>query len=60
MEIQEYPATHILREINFGELKTSKTVIWTILEALNFDFGAIFANLTFSKIKFQTYQNCHK
>ena len=45
---------HILREIDFGKSKTSLIVIWTILEALNFDFCEI---LHVSRAKI--VQNCN-
>ena len=33
-----FSVTQILREINFGELRSSKNAIFAILGALNFDF----------------------
>ena len=36
-KFQEFSATQILREINFGYLKPQKTTILTILAALNLD-----------------------
>ena len=39
VEISGFSAIHIFREINFDHLKTSKTVIWTTLVVLSFDFG---------------------
>ena len=41
-KLQNFSATEILREINFGHVEVSKTAIWTIYPALNFEFLAIF------------------
>ena len=52
-----FPATQILREINFGWFQKVKTVIFTILETLNFDFLKIsqlkMCKIT-KKLKFRT------
>ena len=32
----DFPITHILREINFGDSKSSKTTVFAFFEALNF------------------------
>ena len=50
-----------LREINFGHFDPSKTAILTIWETLNFEFLRTFDIFKFgiySKIKFQSLQNC--
>ena len=39
MEITGFSATQILRENNFAHFRVSKTVIFAVFEALNFDFG---------------------
>ena len=36
-KFQDFFATQILREINFGHFEAQKTAILTILTALNFD-----------------------
>ena len=43
-KFQDFCTTHILREINFADSRTSKTVIFEISEALNFMFGKIQAS----------------
>ena len=40
----DFSISQILREINFGDSKTAKSAILTLLEALNFDFY-VFWNL---------------
>ena len=37
-KFHDFSSTQILREINFGDFRVSKSAIWTHLEALNFDF----------------------
>ena len=37
-EFHDFSITQILREIKFGDLKSSKSAIFTHLEALKFDF----------------------
>ena len=37
-KFHDFPITHILYEINFGDSKSAKSAILTHLEALNFDF----------------------
>ena len=37
-KFQNFTATHILREINFGHIEVPKTAILNILAALNFEF----------------------
>ena len=49
---RDFPTTQILREINFGKLKISKTAILIILVALNFDFCEIMQFL-----ELQIFQN---
>ena len=38
-KFQDYSATQILHEINFGHFETLKTAILTIIRTLNFYFG---------------------
>ena len=38
----DFSISQILREINFGDSKTAKSAILTLLEALNFDFYEFF------------------
>ena len=42
-KFQDFSVTLILREINFGVSRSSKTAIFVFLEALNFEFLKIFA-----------------
>ena len=37
-EIYSFSVTQILREINFGGLRSAKSAVFAILEAQNFDF----------------------
>ena len=41
-KFQDFSATHILREINFGCCEAKKTAILTIRAALNLEFLATF------------------
>ena len=41
VEVKDFSATQILREIKFGNSRGWKTVFVTVLEALNFDFWSI-------------------
>ena len=45
---KDFPATHILCEINFGHFEAAKTAILTILAVLNFEF---FEFLTFETLQ---------
>ena len=47
-KVQDFTVTHILREINFGESRRSKTAFWAILGALNF---VDLVNLSLQKVK---------
>ena len=38
-EFQDFPATHILREINFGHIQAWKTAFYTNFATLKFDFN---------------------
>ena len=38
-KFQDFSVTQILREINFGELRSAKSAILTHLEGQNFDFN---------------------
>ena len=53
-KFQDFSATQILREINFGYLKPQRTAILTIPAAVNFEFLGI---LAFSTVKFPKSQN---
>ena len=55
MEFQDFSATQILREINFGHFQELKTAILTIL-LLN--FLAVFDISKVQKIKIESLQNC--
>ena len=60
-KIQDFSATQILREINFGHFEAPKTAILTIWAALNFEFVGIFDIFKcemFQNIKIQSFQNC--
>ena len=50
-KFSNFPATLILREINFADFTRSKTVVLTFSEALNFDFWKNFTleNVTISQ-----------
>ena len=39
-KFQDFSITQILREINFGDFRTTKSSILTYFEAMNFDFYA--------------------
>ena len=46
-KVQEFSVTQVLREINFGEFRSSKTAFLTILKALNFVY---FVNYILHKV----------
>ena len=48
-KIEDFSDPCILREINFGEFRASKTVILTFLDVPTFSFV---------KLKFETLKNC--
>ena len=48
---QDFSATQILREINFGLFEAPKTAVLTLLAALNFGLFDIFNREIFLKIK---------
>ena len=55
-KFQDFSATQILREIILEDSASSKTVIFVVLEALNFDFGQFHPsknckNVSISKFK---------
>ena len=47
-KVQDFTITHILREINFGESRRSKTAFLAILGALNF---VDLVNFSLQKVK---------
>ena len=51
---QDFPVTQILREIIFGESRSSKTAIFAILEALNL---VILVNFSLQKVQIFKNQN---
>ena len=57
MEIWHFPATHILREINFCDFGVSKSTNLTFSALLNYDFGEFWAlgKLKWLRIKIQTF-----
>ena len=58
-KFQDLSAIQILREINFGHFEASKTAIWTIWAALNFEFlrtDDILKCENFLNIKIQSLQ----
>ena len=58
---QDFSATQILREINFGHFEATKTAILTIWVVLNFEFLGIFDIVKreiFPRIKIQNPKNC--
>ena len=60
-KFQDFSASQILREINFGPIEDPKTAILTIWAALNYkilDIFDIFKFEIFIKIKIQSLQNC--
>ena len=60
-KFQDFSATPILREINFGHLEAPKTAILTIWAALNYEFLGtfdIFKGEIFPKIKIESLQSC--
>ena len=61
-KILYFSITYILREINFGDSRSTKCAIFTHLEALNFDFWYISAlkNCSqFNRIKIQSLWKCN-
>ena len=40
-KFHSFSIIHILREINFGDSRSAKSAIFTVLEALNFDFDEV-------------------
>ena len=51
-KFQDFSATQILRETNFGKCRSSKHAILTVLEALNFDFWK-----NFIVVNIKSYKN---
>ena len=60
-KIQDFSATHILRENNLADFRRSKIAILTILSTLNFDLLGIFCIFQcehfFQKFKIESLQN---
>ena len=60
-KFQDFSATQILREINFGHFEVSIIAICTIWAALNFEFLVFYDDFIyeiFPRIKIQSLQNC--
>ena len=63
-KVQDFSATQILREINFGHFEVPKTAILTILAPLNYELLGISdvfkceIGEIVMKIKIQSHQNC--
>ena len=60
-KFENFSATYILREFNFGHFRVSKPVTFCIFKALNFDFSEFWPlrnNKKLSNPKFRASQKC--